>query len=95
MNKDEAKAEKLLLEIMSCLKLDYGIEELNENDPELVPYLLKTINERTEHYVTEALKAASEKAELTEFAFEFMQEGAHEAIDKDSILNSYPLINIE
>jgi hypothetical protein len=91
----ETKAEKLLLEIMSCLKLDYSIEELNENDPSLVPYLLEKINARTKHYVTEALKVASEKASLTEFATEFLQEGASDAIDKDSILNAYPLTNIE
>lgn len=42
-----------------------------------------------------ALKAASEKVELTPFASEFLQEGASNAIDKQSILNAYPLENIK
>jgi hypothetical protein len=45
-------------------------------------------------HVEAALKAASEKAELTDFAQEFLQEGAYDAIDKESILNAYPLDNI-
>ena len=88
-------AEDLLLDIMGCLKLDYGIEELNENDPELVPYLLEEINKRTKLYVEAALKAASEKVRLTDFAYEFLQEGADDAIDKETILNAYPLDNIK
>lgn len=31
--------------------------------------------------------------ELTDFATEFLQEGAYDAIDKKTILNSYPLKN--
>jgi hypothetical protein len=88
-------AEQLLLEIMECLKLDHGLEELNENDPELVPYLLEEINKRTKLHVEAALKSASEKVRLTDFAYEFLQEGAYDAIDKESILNAYPLDNIK
>ena len=46
-------------------------------------------------HVEAALKAASEKASLTDFAYEFLQEGAPDAIDKDTILNSYSLENIK
>ena len=54
-------------------------------------------------HVEAALKAASEKVRLTDFAYEFLQEGAYEdadgnkvdAIDKDTILNAYPLDNIK
>jgi hypothetical protein len=46
-------------------------------------------------HVEAALKSASEKVELTDFAQEFLQEGADDAIDKDSILNAYPLDNIK
>jgi hypothetical protein len=46
-------------------------------------------------HVEVALKAASEKASLTDFAYEFLQEGAYDAIDKDTILNSYSLDNIK
>ena len=76
-------AEDVLVRIMSSLKMDYSIDELNEIDPDLVSYLV------------EELKAASEKARLTDFAYEFLQEGAYDAIDKESILNAYPLDNIK
>jgi hypothetical protein len=46
-------------------------------------------------HVEAALKEASEKASLTDFAYEFLQEGAPDAIDKDTILNSYSLENIK
>ena len=45
-------------------------------------------------HVKAALKIASEKVTLTDFAYEFLQEGADDAIDKDSILNAYPLDKI-
>jgi hypothetical protein len=44
--------------------------------------------------VKEAIEAISEKVELTEFAQEFLQEGASDAIDKESIVTAYPLTNI-
>jgi hypothetical protein len=40
-------------------------------------------------------KAICDKVSLTDFAQEFLQEGADDAIDKDSILNAYPLTNIK
>ncbi len=46
-------------------------------------------------HVVAALKSASEKVKLTDFAYEFLQEGAYDAIDKDSILTAYPLDNIK
>jgi hypothetical protein len=88
-------AEDVLVRIMSSLKMDYSIDELNEIDPDLVPYLVEEINKRTKLYVEAALKAASEKVELTDFAYEFLQEGADDAIDKETILNAYPLDNIK
>ena len=87
-------AEDVLVRIMSSLKMDYSIDELNEIDPDLVPYLVEEIDKRTRLYVEAALKAASEKVSLTDFAYEFLQEGADDAIDKESILNAYPLDNI-
>ena len=44
--------------------------------------------------VKEAIEAISEKVKITEFAQEFLQEGASDAIDKESIVNAYPLTNI-
>ncbi len=46
-------------------------------------------------HVEAALKEASEKASLTDFAYEFLQEGAPDAIDKETILKAYPLDNIK
>lgn len=46
-------------------------------------------------HVEQALKTAAEDAALTDFSFEFMQEGASVAIDKDSILDAYPPENIK
>jgi len=50
-------------------------------------------NLKSEYYVTEALKAASESAVI------FMPTHAHlhgsKNVSKDSILNSYPLTNIK
>lgn len=74
-------AEKLMLEIASCFKQDYTIQELNEIDPELVPYLIKLINDRTSRYVKEALTAAHKNMQLPEEDLEFT-------------LSSYPLSNI-
>ncbi len=45
-------------------------------------------------HVQNSLKEASKKVQLTDFAYEFLQ-GSDEAIDQDSILNSYPLENIK
>jgi hypothetical protein len=63
----------------------------------------KILVEFAKLHVEAALKAASEKVSLTDFAYEFLQEGAYEdadgnkvdAIDKDTILNAYPLDNIK
>lgn len=46
-------------------------------------------------HVKQALKEASEKAKLTDFACEFLQEGAPDSIDRKSILNSYSSENIK
>ena len=46
-------------------------------------------------HVQKALQEASSKVKLTEFAYEFLQEGASEAIDKESILKAYNLNNIK
>ena len=48
----------------------------------------------TKYHVELALKEASIKVKLTDFAEEFLQESSSDAIDKDSILNSYNLNNI-
>lgn len=50
--------------------------------------------EFAKYHVKLALQSASEKAKLTDFACEFLQEGAYDAIDKDSIIKSYPIDNI-
>ena len=53
-------AEELLKDIVSCLKMEW--EDL-ENDPDLIPYLIEEINNRTKLHVQDALKEAAEKAQ--------------------------------
>ena len=68
------------------------------NDTEY-KYIQKVIKEKAIEFaklhVEAALKEASEKASLTDFAYEFLQEGAPDAIDKETILKAYPLDNIK
>lgn len=66
-----------------------GYQGVDENK------LYKIMIEFAKLHVEAALKAASEKVELTDFAYEFLQEGADDAIDKQTILNAYPLDNIK
>lgn len=64
-----------------------NIEHNKENGPQ--------IKAAIKEIVEEVLKLAAEKAELTEFASEFLQEGASDAIDFKSILNVAKLIKYE
>ena len=66
-----------------------GYQGVDENK------LYKIMIEFAKLHVEAALKAASEKVSLTDFAYEFLQEGAYDAIDKETILNDYPLDNIK
>ena len=47
----------------------------------------KRIKQAQKEAYNKALKDAAKSVKLTEFAYEFFQEGAYDAIDKDSILN--------
>lgn len=58
-------------------------------------YVSEMMIEFAKLHVQKALGEASNKVKLTEFAYEFLQEGALEAINKESILNSYNLNNIK
>ena len=93
-------AEELLLEIMSCLKIDGGIQELNKNDSTLVPYLIKQINNRTILHVEAALKEASEKAVIIADPNSYCgntgsEYPPDEIVSKPSILTAYPITNIK
>lgn len=46
-------------------------------------------------HVKAALKAACENADMTEYSYQSAQEGSTMEIDKNSILNAYPLENIK
>lgn len=48
-----------------------------------------------EEIVETVVDKCAEEVDLTGFAAEFMQEGAYEAIDKDSILNVKQMINYD
>lgn len=93
-------AEELLLEIMSCLKMDYDTKQLNDNDPSLVPYLLEKINDRTKLHVQAALSAAADNAFTIDDPFAYTGNTGSEypvdqVISKKSILNAYSLENIK
>jgi len=91
-------AENLLRSIMSCLNINLSIAELNEADPELVPFLIDEINGRTKLHVVAALKAASEKVKTKTHEEYISKSGEFEYTqypDKDSILNAYSLENIK
>ena len=70
--------------------LAYGIFE---EDPEY-KLITSAMKEFSKIHLRNAVKAISENVTLTDFASEFLQEGASEAINKESILNAYPLTNI-
>jgi hypothetical protein len=73
-------------------ELDY-YDEGGYQGIEVKSFAIK-LREFAKLHVEAALKTASEKVELTDFAHEFLQEGAYDAIDKDTILNAYSLDNI-
>lgn len=81
MNKEPQTAENLLKTIIDCLKIEW---EDMENDPDLIPYLINEINDRTKLYVKAALEAASQSSDdIT----------THQCVE--DILNSYPEENIK
>jgi hypothetical protein len=70
-----------------------------EQDHSSVTYnkrLCEQVRELVEFHVTEALKAASENAE-TDFLLgnPYDPASGYEVVNKDSILNAYPLSNIK
>ena len=68
---------------------------VGETPDEFNGYIKECMIQFAKLHVEAALKEACEKASLTDFAYEFLQEGAADAIDKETILNSYPLENIK
>ena len=91
-------AEELLKDIVSCLKMEW--EDL-KNDPDLIPYLIEEINNRTKLHVQDALKEAAEKATATiEVEYDDQPSSSfppseYAVVDKQSILNAYPATNIK
>lgn len=79
MNEEIPSAENILINILSTVKID-NIDEIKEADPELIPYLIELINNRTKLHVEAALKAAAENADLLKTD-----------VYKQTILNAYPL----
>jgi hypothetical protein len=81
-------AEDLLTTIMSYLKIDYSIDELNSLDPDLVPELVEEINSRTRLHVEAALKAAVNQLPVDDRL-------NRDIFIMDKITNCYPLTNIK
>ena len=74
---------------------EFFISVVGENPDEFNRSIKECMIEFAKLHVEAALKEASEKASLTDFAYEFLQEGAPDAIDKETILKAYPLENIK
>jgi hypothetical protein len=55
--------------------------------------LCEQVREQIEHYVAEALKSASENAEIK--YWNHVNDNEYDTVDKESILNAYPLDNIK
>lgn len=82
--------ESIHPQIPSAVEFLQGFTDNPDDDT-----IYKAMVEFAKLHVKEALDEASKKVTLTEFATEFLQEGASDAIDKQSILDSYPLENIK
>ena len=74
---DDYFMESMIDQLSKCSGFDYY------NIPDLMSQYAK-------YHVRLALKKVAENVKLTDFANEFLQEGASDAIDKSSILNAYP-----
>lgn len=57
--------------------------------------LIEAMIEFAKLHVQEALKQASENADMNDDYYNSQQEGSFGGIDKDSILEAYPLDNIK
>jgi hypothetical protein len=82
-------AERVLREILGDCGVEY--HELKESCPEIIKGCLDMIRSQNKLYVEAALKAASENADTLKGEV-YASKGC---IDKESILNAYPLNNIK
>lgn len=67
-------------------------KEFNGKDMALIDH---RFIEFAKSHVTAALQAAAEDADLTDKSWQSFQEGGTLEIDKNTILNAYPLTNIK
>ncbi len=67
----------------------YACGDLHGGNP------MQYIQEYAKFHVTEALKAAYENVDMDKEYYLSIQEGYSGDIDRDSILNAYPLTNIK
>ena len=96
MNKVSTAEEKFEAFFSSFPK--YGISLANNWKKEIVDIANKLADERAKYYVEEALKQASEKARIAKKPIRdkvFMKIYDISVVDKQSILNAYPLDNIK
>lgn len=86
--------EKTLNTILGSMNLE--VSEVKEYVPESYNESIKVIKNIIEYHVQEALKQASEKAEIIDERIVTLGGSRYEqSIDKDSILNAYLLDNIK
>jgi hypothetical protein len=104
-------AEELLTDILQTCKLDMDAEELKEIEPDTYNYLIEQINNRTKLQVKAALEQAAKLGTIDAHYETYEEDGSnYEAtykqpfevdggicvvINKDSILNAYPLDTIK
>jgi len=75
------------------MKVRTALEVLAKYELDIDDVKMAMIEFAQEHAKAQ-VEAIINNVSLTDFASEFLQEGASEAIDKDSILTAYPLTNI-
>ena len=84
-------------EFLSTYSIEYGDSKNNSRAIVKASEATNALIEFAKLHVTEALEAASDKADLKDYE-EYQYGGGYitkQEINKDSILNSYPLENIK
>jgi CHASE3 domain sensor protein len=85
-------SKELIFSILSDVKCDNEIEYLKttKDGQEILGYMVEEVQNHIDAYRKDIIEKIKHNVSLTDFAQEFMQEGASEAIDMSSIENAYP-----
>lgn len=84
-------SKELIFQILDEVKCDSEIEYLKSKEgSELLEYMIESVQNHIDAYRKDIIEKIKSKVSLTDFAQEFLQEGASDAIDMSSIENAYP-----